>query len=73
MHVLGRAFVEVQVKSLKDEKVESSVWEIIFRAQGNWGSLWTDEGGGMGEGCHCCLVAAGRSEDGNGSVTVCSV
>lgn len=45
MHTLVRAFVEVQVKSLKDGQVESSVWELIFRAQGNWGSLWTDEGG----------------------------
>lgn len=32
MHVPARAFVEVQVKSLKDKVVASSGWEIILRA-----------------------------------------
>lgn len=45
MHVLVGAFVEVQVQSLKDGQVDSSVLKMIFRAQGNWGNLWTAEGG----------------------------
>lgn len=33
MHVLARAFVEAQVKSLKGEVVESSGWEMTLWAQ----------------------------------------
>lgn len=43
MHILVRAFVELQVKPLKDGQVESSAWEMILRAQGNCGSQMREE------------------------------
>lgn len=43
MHVLVAAVVELQVKPLKDGQVESSVWAMIVRAQGNWGSQMRED------------------------------